>query len=115
MVVCVCVSIRSWNLGSAHIVSLSTEVYFYLEYGLELLFKQYEWLKKDLEVNDAASYQRLKEETASEPFVLSAFLFFYARAVFPFSTRYHPLNVPFHAKFVFVLIHPFHPVLAARL
>ncbi|KAI3367220.1 hypothetical protein L3Q82_008274 [Scortum barcoo] len=39
----------SWNLGSAHIISLSTEVYFYLEFGLELLFKQYEWLKKDLE------------------------------------------------------------------
>uniref|UniRef100_A0A3P8UJ37 Purple acid phosphatase n=1 Tax=Cynoglossus semilaevis TaxID=244447 RepID=A0A3P8UJ37_CYNSE len=38
-----------WNLGSAHIVSISTEVYFYLEFGLELLFKQYEWLKKDLE------------------------------------------------------------------
>ncbi|XP_072222012.1 acid phosphatase type 7 isoform X2 [Leuresthes tenuis] len=40
----------SWNLGSAHIISLSTEVYFYLEFGLDLLFKQYEWLKKDLEV-----------------------------------------------------------------
>ncbi|CAJ1073764.1 acid phosphatase type 7 [Xyrichtys novacula] len=39
----------SWNLGSAHIISLSTEVYFYLEFGLELLFKQYEWLMKDLE------------------------------------------------------------------
>ncbi|KAM6969592.1 acid phosphatase type 7 [Tautogolabrus adspersus] len=39
----------SWNLGSAHIISLSTEVYFYLQFGLELLFKQYEWLKKDLE------------------------------------------------------------------
>eukprot|EP00064_Thunnus_orientalis_P003392 superscaffoldBa00000274_g3401 len=40
----------SWNLGSAHIISLSTEVYFYLEFGKDLLFKQYEWLKKDLEV-----------------------------------------------------------------
>uniref|UniRef100_A0A4W6EVF7 Purple acid phosphatase n=1 Tax=Lates calcarifer TaxID=8187 RepID=A0A4W6EVF7_LATCA len=39
----------SWNLGSAHIISLSTEVYFYLEFGQELLFKQYNWLKKDLE------------------------------------------------------------------
>ncbi|XP_028294068.1 acid phosphatase type 7 isoform X2 [Gouania willdenowi] len=39
----------SWNLGSAHIISLSTEVYFYLKFGLELLFRQYEWLKKDLE------------------------------------------------------------------
>ncbi|KAM7375711.1 hypothetical protein PAMP_005493 [Pampus punctatissimus] len=39
----------SWNLGMAHIISLSTEVYFYLQFGTELLFKQYEWLKKDLE------------------------------------------------------------------
>ncbi|XP_068577681.1 acid phosphatase type 7 [Cebidichthys violaceus] len=39
----------SWNLGSAHIISLSTEVYFYLEFGQELIFKQYEWLTKDLE------------------------------------------------------------------
>ncbi|XP_035388918.1 acid phosphatase type 7 isoform X3 [Electrophorus electricus] len=40
----------SWNIGSAHIISFSTEVYFYLEYGLDLLFRQYEWLKGDLEV-----------------------------------------------------------------
>lgn len=46
MSVCAC----SWNIGPAHIISFSTEVYFYLEYGLDLLFKQYEWLKKDLEV-----------------------------------------------------------------
>ncbi|KAM8833994.1 acid phosphatase type 7 isoform 1-T1 [Synchiropus picturatus] len=39
----------SWNLGPAHIISLSTEVYFYLEYGVELLFQQYEWLRRDLE------------------------------------------------------------------
>ncbi|CAB1330857.1 unnamed protein product [Coregonus sp. 'balchen'] len=40
----------SWNVGSAHIISLSTEIYFFLDYGVDLLFKQYEWLKKDLEV-----------------------------------------------------------------
>lgn len=50
--------VRSWNLGSAHIISLSTEVYFYLQFGLELLFRQYEWLKQDLEVNDSNSYMR---------------------------------------------------------
>ncbi|MBN3275407.1 ACP7 phosphatase, partial [Polyodon spathula] len=38
----------SWNIGPAHIISLSTEVYFYLEYGLDLIFKQYSWLEKDL-------------------------------------------------------------------
>lgn len=54
MILMMCV--HSWNLGPAHIISLSTEVYFYLEYGLELIFKQYEWLKKDLEVSDHSNY-----------------------------------------------------------
>lgn len=44
--------VHSWNLGPVHMVSLSTEVYFYLEFGLDLLFKQYQWLQQDLEVND---------------------------------------------------------------
>ncbi|KAG5857606.1 hypothetical protein ANANG_G00021220 [Anguilla anguilla] len=39
----------SWNIGPAHIVSFSTEVYFFLDYGVDLIFKQYEWLKRDLE------------------------------------------------------------------
>ncbi|XP_036397978.1 acid phosphatase type 7 [Megalops cyprinoides] len=39
----------SWNIGPAHIVSFSTEVYFFLDYGVDLIFKQYEWLRKDLE------------------------------------------------------------------
>ncbi|XP_062413199.1 acid phosphatase type 7 isoform X2 [Pungitius pungitius] len=39
----------SWNLGSAHIISVSTEVYFYLQFGLDLIFKQHEWLRKDLQ------------------------------------------------------------------
>ncbi|TSO67483.1 Acid phosphatase type 7 [Bagarius yarrelli] len=42
-------SLYSWNIGSAHIISFTTEVYFYLEYGLDLLFEQYKWLQKDLE------------------------------------------------------------------
>uniref|UniRef100_A0A8C1SS13 Purple acid phosphatase n=1 Tax=Cyprinus carpio TaxID=7962 RepID=A0A8C1SS13_CYPCA len=39
----------SWNIGPAHIISFSTEVYFYLDYGLDLLFRQYEWLQADLQ------------------------------------------------------------------
>lgn len=38
----------SWNIGPAHIISLSTELYFYLDYGQDLIFKQYDWLEKDL-------------------------------------------------------------------
>nr|XP_023657946.1 acid phosphatase type 7 isoform X2 [Paramormyrops kingsleyae] len=39
----------SWDIGPAHIISFSTEVYFYPEFGKDLISKQYEWLKKDLE------------------------------------------------------------------
>lgn len=43
-------STHSWNIGPVHIISFSTEVYFFIKSGLDLLFKQYEWLQKDLEV-----------------------------------------------------------------
>ncbi|XP_053577580.1 acid phosphatase type 7 [Bombina bombina] len=39
----------SYDLGPAHIISLSTEVYFYMEYGKELVGEQYKWLQKDLQ------------------------------------------------------------------
>uniref|UniRef100_D3TQW3 Purple acid phosphatase n=1 Tax=Glossina morsitans morsitans TaxID=37546 RepID=D3TQW3_GLOMM len=38
----------SFNLGPIHFVSFSTEVYYYLNYGLKLLTKQFEWLENDL-------------------------------------------------------------------
>lgn len=41
----------SWDIGPVHIISFSTEVYFYPEFGKDLISKQYEWLKKDLEVH----------------------------------------------------------------
>ncbi|CAM9579093.1 unnamed protein product [Lampetra planeri] len=50
----------SWNIGPAHIISISTEVYYYTDYGLDLLLKQYEWLKKDLE---EASLPENKKQT----------------------------------------------------
>ncbi|XP_053328339.1 acid phosphatase type 7 [Spea bombifrons] len=39
----------SWDLGPAHIISLSTEVYFYPKYGKELVGEQFEWLQRDLQ------------------------------------------------------------------
>ncbi|XP_077997692.1 acid phosphatase type 7-like [Glandiceps talaboti] len=39
----------SWNIGPAHIISISTEIYFYVNYGIEQMFNQWNWLKKDLE------------------------------------------------------------------
>ncbi|XP_065920906.1 acid phosphatase type 7-like isoform X2 [Dysidea avara] len=43
----------SWDLGNAHFVVFSTEVYYYTEYGgVELIEQQYNWLEQDLkEVN----------------------------------------------------------------
>jgi len=39
----------SFNIGKAHIISFSTEYYFYVEYGWNQIANQYNWLKKDLE------------------------------------------------------------------
>ncbi|XP_068729313.1 acid phosphatase type 7-like [Montipora capricornis] len=48
----------SWNIGPAHIISISTEVYFFFEYGKEQVAHQYEWLEKDLQ--EAASPENRK-------------------------------------------------------
>ncbi|XP_073248091.1 acid phosphatase type 7-like [Porites lutea] len=48
----------SWNIGPAHIISISTEVYFFLNYGLEQVVQQYDWLEKDLQ--EAASPKNRK-------------------------------------------------------
>ena len=41
----------SWNIGPAHIISFSTEVYYWLNYGIEQIVRQYDFLKKDLQVS----------------------------------------------------------------
>ncbi|KAJ8719863.1 hypothetical protein PYW08_012038 [Mythimna loreyi] len=38
----------SFDLGPVHFVSISTEVYYFTQYGLKLIVNQYEWLKEDL-------------------------------------------------------------------
>ncbi|KOB79410.1 Purple acid phosphatase [Operophtera brumata] len=38
----------SFNLGPVHFVSISTEVYYFLQYGAKLIANQYEWLENDL-------------------------------------------------------------------
>jgi len=40
----VCLAPHSWDVGPAHIISFSTEVYFFLWYGLELVPQRYHWL-----------------------------------------------------------------------
>ena len=41
----------SFNLGLAHIISLSTEVYYYTNYGYDQIQTQLNWLKADLKVS----------------------------------------------------------------
>lgn len=38
----------SFNMGPLHIISISTEVYYFINYGLKSLVLQYEWLEDDL-------------------------------------------------------------------
>lgn len=38
----------SFDIGPVHFVSISTEFYYFLNYGLKQVIAQYEWLKKDL-------------------------------------------------------------------
>ncbi|XP_055909497.1 acid phosphatase type 7 isoform X2 [Eupeodes corollae] len=38
----------SFNLGPVHFIGFSTEVYYFLNYGLKPLVFQYEWLERDL-------------------------------------------------------------------
>lgn len=38
----------SYNIGRAHIISISTEVYYYVQYGYAQIKTQYNWLKQDL-------------------------------------------------------------------
>lgn len=38
----------SFDMGPVHFISISTELYFYLNYGIKALANQYEWLVNDL-------------------------------------------------------------------
>lgn len=39
----------SWDLGPVHFISISTEFYYFLNYGFHMVRTQYEWLKNDLD------------------------------------------------------------------
>ncbi|XP_070496503.1 acid phosphatase type 7 [Chironomus tepperi] len=38
----------SFNLGPVHFIAISTEVYYFMNYGLKTLVNQYQWIEKDL-------------------------------------------------------------------
>lgn len=39
----------SFNMGPVHFIGFSTEVYYFMNYGIKTLINQYIWLEKDLE------------------------------------------------------------------
>ena len=40
----------SWDVGTAHFIVFSTEVYFFVQDGADLAEYQYNWLEEDLKV-----------------------------------------------------------------
>lgn len=38
----------SFNVGPVHFIAIDTEAYYFMNYGLKQLVKQYQWLEKDL-------------------------------------------------------------------
>jgi len=38
----------SYNIGPAHIISFSTEFYYYTQWGTHQILRQFEWLENDL-------------------------------------------------------------------
>lgn len=38
----------SFDIGPVHFVAIETEAYYFMNYGLKQLIKQYEWLDQDL-------------------------------------------------------------------
>lgn len=39
----------SWDMGPIHFIAVNTEAYYFLQYGVKPLSRQYEWLIEDLE------------------------------------------------------------------
>nr|CAD7398004.1 unnamed protein product [Timema poppensis] len=50
----------SFDVGPIHFISISTEVYYFLEYGFELLTRQFNWLKEDLKKATKPSNRALR-------------------------------------------------------
>ncbi|KAH8026055.1 hypothetical protein HPB51_015404 [Rhipicephalus microplus] len=55
----------SFNIGPAHIISYSTEFYFYLKYGWQQVPRQYRWLEKDLQEAN------LPENRSKRPWIIT--------------------------------------------
>lgn len=57
----------SWDVGPTHIISIDSEFYYYLWYGVDLIAEQYHWLEEDLrQANQAA-------QRAKHPWIVTMF------------------------------------------
>ncbi|KAL3281560.1 hypothetical protein HHI36_004768 [Cryptolaemus montrouzieri] len=54
----------SFNMGPLHIISISTEVYYFLNYGIKPLIFQYQWLEDDL------ARANLPENREKQPWII---------------------------------------------
>jgi len=43
--------ICSVNIGPVHLISFSSEYYYYVQYGWQQIIRQYEWMERDLIVS----------------------------------------------------------------
>ena len=57
--------VYSFNIGPAHVISISTEFYFHFYYGIIQVVEQYEWLERDLK--EAAK----PENRAKRPWIIT--------------------------------------------
>ncbi|KAK6182161.1 hypothetical protein SNE40_009905 [Patella caerulea] len=55
----------SFNVGPVHVISFSTEFYFFLQYGLVQVPRMYNWLENDLKVAN------LPENRAKQPWIIT--------------------------------------------
>lgn len=53
----------SYNLGQAHIISISTEAFYYPQYGNDSIKTQYNWLKADLQVRKKEIHSKLSQSS----------------------------------------------------
>ncbi len=54
----------SFDVGPVHFVSVSTEFYYYLNYGLQMVERQFRWVREDLR------RANLPENRARRPWVV---------------------------------------------
>lgn len=48
----------SFDMGPVHFIGIETESYYFMNYGIKQLVKQYEWLEKDLQKANDARHER---------------------------------------------------------